>query len=143
MFRSKRIAAKPAVISMLIIIALATALQANIRFYTIVQQVCNSYRVAVVMDKMRLTTEANGEKTFDLVLTSRRNNFEEVMMVGYIGVGQAVARTNEAVKTINITVTIPKADNMLIMTTADISLVNDLRLGKVKSSQFIRQLQWN
>lgn len=143
MFRNRRIAAKPAAISMLIIIALATALQANIRFYTIVQQVCNSYRVAVVMDKMRLTTEANGEKTFDLVLTSRRNNFEEVMMVGYIGVGQAVARTNEAVKTINITVTIPKADNMLIMTTADISLVNDLRLGKVKSSQFIRQLQWN
>ncbi len=143
MFRSRRITAKPAVISMLIIIALATALQANIRFYTIVQQVCNSYRVGVVMDKMRLTTEANGEKTFDLVLTSRRNNFEEVMMVGYIGVGQAVARTNEPVKTINITVSIPKADNMLIMTTADISLVNDLRLGKVKSSQFIRQLQWN
>ncbi len=143
MFRSRRVAAKPVVISLLIITALATALQANIRFYTIVQQVCNSYRVAVVMDKMRLTTEANGEKTFDLVLTSRRNNFEEVMMVGYIGVGQAVARTDEAVKTINITVSIPKADNMLIMTTADISLVNDLRLGKVKSSQFIRQLQWN
>ena len=143
MFRSRRVAGKPVVISMLIIMALATALQANIRFYTIVQQVCNSYRVAVVMDKMRLTTEANGEKTFDLVLTSRRNNFEEVMMVGYIGVGQAVARTDEAVKTINITVSIPKADNMLIMTTADISLVNDLRLGKVKSSQFIRQLQWN
>ena len=143
MLHNTRLTGKFVGLSLLLTLALVTALQANIRFYTIVQQVCNSYRVAVVMDKMTLTTEAGGGKTFDLMLQSRRNNFEEVMMVGYISAGQAIARTGEPVKTINITVVIPKADHMLIMTTADIGLVDRLRLGKVRSPEFMRQLQWN
>ena len=81
--------------------------------------------------------------TFTLALESRRNNFEEVMLVGYMAVGQAVAQTGLDVKTINIVVTIPKADNMLLMTTADMAQVEQLRQGKIKSSDFMRQLQWN
>ena len=81
MLHNTRLTGKFVGLSLLLTLALVTALQANIRFYTIVQQVCNSYRVAVVMDKMTLTTEAGGGKTFDLMLESRRNNFEEVMMV--------------------------------------------------------------
>ena len=94
------------------------------------------------MNRMKLTPAGDGT-TFDLFLESRRNNFEEVMMVGYIGVGQAMARTNIKVSLINITVSIPKADNMLIMTTAEAQLVERLRVGKIRSSAFMRQLQWN
>ena len=143
MFRSGHIQGKTVVFGLLLLFSMVTLVQANIRFYSIVQQVCNSYRVQVVMDKMDLSTQANGELLFDLVLESRRNNFEEVMMVGYIGVGQAIARTNLPVKKINITVSIPKADHMLIVTSADASLVEDLRVGRIKSSVFIRKLQWN
>lgn len=138
-----RIQGKKAAFGLLFLFALVTLAQANIRFYSIVQRVCNSYRVPVVMDKMKLTAQADGDLVFDLFLESRRNNFEEVMMVGYIGAGQAIARTNLPVKRINITVSIPKADYMIIMTSSDVSLVESLRLGKVKSSEFIRQLQWN
>ncbi|MFB0515005.1 MAG: hypothetical protein ACETWG_00180 [Candidatus Neomarinimicrobiota bacterium] len=124
-------------------LALATPVRADLRFYSIVQQVCKSYRVPVNMDQMKLEALESDNPTFNLELQSRRNNFEEVMLVGYIATSQAIARTGVVVKTINITVTIPKADNMLLFTTADVALVEQLRLGEIKSSEFMRQLQWN
>lgn len=124
-------------------LGLAAPARANIRFYTIVQQICNSYRVPVDMRQMNLEEPGNNGLAFSLALQSRRNNFEEVILVGFIASGQAIARTGMEVKTINIIVTIPKADNMLLMTAADVGLVEQLRLGKIKSSEFMRQLQWN
>ncbi|UCH10373.1 MAG: hypothetical protein JSU61_00310 [Fidelibacterota bacterium] len=124
-------------------LVLATPARANLRFFSIVQQVCKSYRVPVTLDQMNLEGAESTNPTFNLALQSRRNNFEEVMLVGYIATSQAIARTGVEVKTINITVTIPKADNMLLMTTADMALVEQLRLGEIKSSEFMRQLQWN
>ena len=116
---------------------------ANLRFFSIVQQTCKSYRIPVTAQQMDLQETAEGVNDFTIALESRRNNFEEVMLVGYIAVGNAIARTGLNVQTINITVTIPSADNMLLMTTANASLVEQLRLGEVKSSDFMRQLQWN
>jgi hypothetical protein len=124
-------------------LVLATPALGNLRFFSIVQQVCKSYRVPATLDQMNLEGAESTNPTFNLALQSRRNNFEEVMLVGYIATSQAIARTGVEVKTINITVTIPKADNMLLMTTADMALVEQLRLGEIKSSEFMRQLQWN
>ena len=124
------------------LMALATTAQANMRFYSIVQQVCKSYRVPVGLEQMKLEELESDNPTFHMVLQSRRNNFEEVMLVGYIASGQAIARTGLGIKTIMITVTIPKSDNMMLMTTADVGLVEQLRLGKIKSSEFMRKLQW-
>lgn len=124
------------------LMALATTAQANMRFYSIVQQVCKSYRVPVGLEQMKLEELESDNPTFHMVLQSRRNNFEEVMLVGYIASSQAIARTGLGIKTIMITVTIPKSDNMMLMTTADVSLVEQLRLGKIKSSEFMRKLQW-
>ena len=124
------------------LMALATTAQANMRFYSIVQQVCKSYRVPVGLEQMKLEELESDNPTFHMVLQSRRNNFEEVMMVGYIASSQAIARTGLGIKTIMITVTIPKSDNMMLMTTADVGLVEQLRLGKIKSSEFMRKLQW-
>ena len=124
-------------------LGLATPARANMRFYSIVQQVCKSYRVPVTTKQMDLKEPGSNGPTFTLELQSRRNNFEEVILVGYIATGQAIARTGVEVKTINITVTIPKADNMLLITTADVALVEQLRLGKIRSSEFMKQLQWS
>ncbi len=124
-------------------LGLVTPARANLRFYSTVQQVCMKYRVPVTMKEMNLEGSGTSGSTFTLALQSRRNNFEEVILVGYIAAGQAIARTGLEVKTINIIVTIPRADNMLLMTTADAGLVKQLRLGKIKSSDFMRQLQWN
>lgn len=125
------------------LLVLATPALSNVRFFSIVQQICNSYRVSVTMDRMSLEGAETDHTLFQLRLQSRRNNFEEVMMIGYIAAGQAIARTGVEVQTIDIIVTIPKADNMLIMTSASIGLVEQLRTGKLKSSEFMRQIQWN
>ncbi len=121
-------------------LVLITPIRADMSFFSIVQQVCKSYRVPVTMVQMELTSD---DATFNLALQSRRNNFEEVMLVGYIASGQAIKRTGLEIKTINITITIPSADNMLLFTTADISLVEQLRQGEIKSSDFMRQIDWN
>lgn len=131
-----------AVLSGGLCLALVTPVLANVKFYSVVQRVCRSYRVPVTMQNMRLDYPPDGT-TFDLALQSRRNNFQEVMLVGYIASGQAIARTGVDVRTITITISIPKADNRLLMTSADVALLNQLRLGKIKSSEFIRQIQWN
>ena len=123
-------------------LALVTPIWANVKFYSVVQQICRSYRVPVTMEHMKLDYPPDGT-TFDLALQSRRNNFQEVMLVGYIASSQAIARTGVAAKTIHITGSIPKADNMVLMTSADAKLLADLRLGKIKSSAFMRELQWN
>jgi len=125
------------------VIMLATPALANIRFFSIVQQTCKQYRIPVTMGNMTLEGVESGNGVFNLGLQSRRNNFEEVMMVGYIAAGQAIARTGLGVKTIHVMITIPKADNMMLMSTASIALVDNLRTGKIKSSEFMRQIQWN
>ena len=121
-------------------LGLATPARANLRFYTIVQQNCMAYRVATDASQMDLEEESDGSLTFSLQLESRRNNYEEVMMIGYIAVGQAVERTDLNVQTIHIIVTTP---NSIIHTTADISLVEQLLREEINSFDFIRQLQWS
>ena len=123
-------------------LVLATPVWANVKFYTIVQQICRSYRVPVDQAQMTLNYPAGGT-TFDLALRSRRNNYQEVLLVGYIASSQAIARTGVEVQTISVTVSVPGADNMVLMTTADAEMLGDLRLGKIKSSQFLRQIEWN
>lgn len=124
------------------LLVLATPVWANVKFYSIVQQVCRSYRVPVDQAQMALSYPAGGT-TFDLSLQSRRNNYQEVLLVGYIASSQAIARTGVEVQTISVTVSVPGADNMVLMTTADAEMLGDLRLGKIKSSQFLRQIEWN
>lgn len=121
---------------------LVTPVWANVQFYSIVQQICRSYRVPVDQTRMTLNYPAGGT-TFDLSLESRRNNYQEVLLVGYIASSQAIARTGVAVSSISVTVTVSGADKMVLMTTADATLLADLRLGKIKSSHFLRQIEWN
>jgi hypothetical protein len=123
-------------------LAVATPVLANVRFYSLVQQTCQAYRVPVTMEQMELEGLDSENPTFSLMLQSRRNNFEEVMLVGYIAAGQAIHRTGIDVKTINIVVTIPTMDNMILFTAAPIDDVEQLRVGELSSSDFLRQLQW-
>ncbi len=121
----------------------ASSVQANMRFFSIVQQVCNNYKVSTSVDQMKLEDLETDNATFHLLLKARRNTIEQVMAVGYIAAGQANARTGLGVKTIKITVSIPTADNLLVMTEADVAMVDQLLFGKIKASEFMRKLDWN
>lgn len=130
-------------LTLCLVLATASQLMANMGFFTIVQQVCKSYRVPVALDQMTLNGEATGKADFHLVLQSRRNNFEEVLLVGYIASGRAIARSGVPVTTIMITVTIQWADNITLVTSASVDLVEKLLLGKIKALEFLRELRWN
>ena len=122
---------------------LATSAQANMRFYSVVQQVCNTYKVPAGLEQMKLEDLESDNPTFHLLLEGRRNTIEQVMVVGYLASGLAIARTGLAIKTIKITGAIPNADNLLVMTEADVAMVDQLRLGKITASEFMRKLSWN
>ncbi len=122
---------------------MATSAQANMRFFSIVQQVCTTYKVATSLEQMKLEDMESDNPTFHLSLAARRNTIEQVTAVGYIASGQAIARTGLGIKTIKITVAISNADNLLVMTEADAAMVDMLRLGKMKASEFMRKLSWN
>ena len=139
----KHLKVRFALLLLVLFAGVTTPARANPRFYSTVQQICTTYRVNTNSSQMNLEETSEGSYAFTLRLESRRNNFEEVMMVGYIAAGEAVGRTNLNVQTIHIIVTIPGADNMLLMTTADIALVKQLLQGEIRSYDFIRQLQWN
>ena len=124
------------------VLAIASPVLGNMRFYTFVQQTCHAYRVPVAMDQMAFEGLESDNLSFSLMLQSRRNNFEEVMLVGYIAVGQAIHRTGVDVRTINITVTIPTMGDMILFTAATINDVEQLRVGELSSTDFLRQLQW-
>ncbi len=120
-----------------------TSAQANMRFFSLVRQICTTYKLSVSHDQMKLEAPDSDNASFHMVLQSRRNNLEQTMAIGYIAAGQAIARTGLGVKTIKITVVIPKADHMRIWTEADVTMVDQMRLGKITASEFMRKLDWN
>ena len=63
---------------------------ANYAFYKKVSSTCKYYRVTVDQKKMALTKNTDGSYQFSIEMQSLRNNFEMVMLVGFISVGQAI-----------------------------------------------------
>ena len=117
--------------------------RANVPFFTTVLQYCNTYRVNANTVGMNLEGLGTENPCFYLMLPSRRNNFEQVLLVGYMAAAQAMARTDLELKTIHVTVWFPKTGFMIIMSNAEAALVEKLRQGKIESHQFIRQIEWN
>lgn len=124
-------------------LGLALPARANVPFFTTVLQYCNSYRVNANTVGMNLEGLETGNPAFYLMLPSRRNNFEQVLLVGYMASAQAMARTGLKLKTIHVTIWFPKTGFMIIMSNADVALVEKLRRGEIESHQFIRQIEWN
>ena len=123
-------------------LVLVVPAQANFAFYTIVQQVCRSYRVPVTTEQMHFEGADTGEPSFTITLQSRRNNFEHVMLVGYIAAAQARARTETVLNSFRVVVIMPSANGMTLMTKADAELVERLRTGVIKSTEFMKKLEW-
>ena len=121
---------------------LVTPARANIRFFTTVMKNCQHYRVSADMVQMTLVEEDNGELSFYLTLPSRRNNFEEVILVGYVATSHAIARTGLKVIDIYVAASISKDDDTRMTTRAKTSLVELLRLGELKTHEFMRRIEW-
>lgn len=142
------------------ILALATILVmstqfvfANYAFYRKVANTCKYYRVSVDQKKMVLTKNADGSYHFSIEMESLRNNFEMVMLVGFISVGQAMSHQEAFAKKksgytavvpsdTEVTVSIPVSRQSTIITAkATADQIRQLTEGKIDSAGFVRLIK--
>ena len=142
------------------ILALATILVistqfvfANYAFYRKVTNTCKYYRVSVDPKKMILTKNTDGSYHFSIEMESLRNNFEMVMLVGFISVGQAIKHQESFAKkkpdynalvpgNTEVTVMIPVSRQSTIITAkATADQIRQLSDGKVDTAGFMRLIK--
>jgi len=126
---------------------------ANYAFYRKVSSTCKFYRVSVDEKKMALTKNADGSYSFSIEIESLRNNFEMVMLVGFISVGQAINHQKSFAKKktgyaaiipadTEVTVTIPVSREKTIITAkATAEQVRRLTDGKIDTAGFMRLIK--
>jgi hypothetical protein len=123
-------------------LALTTTAEANIYFFTKVMQNCQHYKLSGDHIQMNMEGAGTDNLTFNLTLSSRRNNVEEVLVYGYLSTGYAISRTGVKVNTINITVIIPSAGGETKVTRVDAGLLADLVSEKIDPYEFLREIEW-
>ncbi|MDG2398186.1 MAG: hypothetical protein P8M59_02610 [Candidatus Marinimicrobia bacterium] len=126
---------------------------ANYGFYRKVANTCKYYRVTVDEKKMSLTMNKDGSYSFTIEMKSLRNNFEMVMLVGFIAVGQAMNHQEKFAKKkpgytaiipedTDVTVTIPVSrQNTIITAKATAGQIRQLTDGKIDSAGFMRLIK--
>jgi len=126
---------------------------ANYAFYRKVTSTCKFYRVTVDEKKMSLTKNTDGTYSFSIEMESLRNNFEMVMLVGFIAVGQAMNHQEKIAKKkpgftaivpedTDVTVTIPVSrQNTIITAKATAGQIRQLTKGKIDSAGFMRLIK--
>ena len=126
--------------TILVLLASVTVARANVRFFLQVMRNLQHYRVTGDSVDMNLEGKGTGNLEFILNLPSRRNNFEEVIMAGYLSVAYAIDRTGLMVKRVYVNVTITKADGRLISTWAPATELAKLVSQEVGPHDFLRAL---
>jgi hypothetical protein len=99
---------------------------------------------------MLLSTD---NKNFSINLTSRRNNFEMIMLIGFAAAGKAIIHQKHLQGTIsnynpvipdqvNVVVTVPMGrDNTIFSAEANTILVQELADGTLDSADFMRKIK--
>ena len=126
---------------------------ANYAFYRKVSNTCKFYRVSIDEKKMALTKNSDGSYRFTIEMESLRNNFEMVMLVGFISVGQAINHQETFAKkkpgynavvpgNTEVTVSVPiSRQNTIITAKATTAQIRQLTDGKVDTAGFMRLIK--
>ncbi len=129
-------------VTLVLCLSFVTMARANIHFFVNVMRNLQHYRVSGELVSMDLEGSGTGNLTFHLTLPSRRNNYEEVIMLGYLSTGYAIKRTGLKVKTVNVIAVIPSADNQMIITTADAALLARVISEEIDPHRFLGEIEW-
>lgn len=129
-------------VTLVLCLTFVTMARANMNFFVNVIRNLQHYRVSGELVSMDLEGTGTGNLTFNLTLPSRRNNYEEVIMLGYLSTGYAIQRTGLKVRTINVTAVIPSADNQEITTTADAALLARVISEEINPHRFLGEIEW-
>lgn len=120
---------------------ISAPLSGNQKYFKSVQQAAKAYRVDASLDNMKVVPDEKGKDSFYLALASNRNNFEMVMLVGYIAAGQAM-KTGFAPESVFVTVDVPLGEGFRLVTTASSDDVKQLLAGKINTAQFVRKVKY-
>ena len=142
------------ILSLAIVIIMSTQFVfANYAFYRKVSNTCKFYRVSIDEKKMSLIKNKDGSYNFSIEMESLRNNFEMVMLVGFISVGQAMSHQESFAKKkpgysaiipgdTEVTVTVPVSrQNTIITAKATPDQIRQLSDGKVDTAAFMRLIK--
>ena len=142
------------ILSFAIVIIMSTQFVfANYAFYRKVSNTCKFYRVSIDEKKMSLIKNKDGSYNFSIEMESLRNNFEMVMLVGFISVGQAMSHQESFAKKkpgysaiipgdTEVTVTVPVSrQNTIITAKATADQIRQLSDGKVDTAAFMRLIK--
>ena len=142
------------ILSLAIVIIMSTQFVfANYAFYRKVSNTCKFYRVSIDEKKMSLIKNKDGSYNFSIEMESLRNNFEMVMLVGFISVGQAMSHQESFDKKkpgysaiipgdTEVTVTVPVSrQNTIITAKATADQIRQLSDGKVDTAAFMRLIK--
>ena len=142
------------ILSLAIVIIMSTQFVfANYAFYRKVSNTCKFYRVSIDEKKMSLIKNKDGSYNFSIEMESLRNNFEMVMLVGFISVGQAMSHQESFAKKkpgysaiipgdTEVTVTVPVSrQNTVITAKATADQISQLSDGKVDTAAFMRLIK--
>lgn len=141
------------IIILILVLIGAQPLFANYAFYRKVTNTCKYYRVEVKKSNMSLTRSADDTYDFSINLKSNRNNFEMVMLVGFISAGQAIKHQREFAKNTpnftpvvpqftEVSVTIPTGKvDMIISARANVEVILLFVNGKIDSTEFMHKIK--
>ena len=113
----------------------------NQKYFNQVQKAAKAYRVNVSVDKMKIVPDEKGKDSFYITLASNRNNFEMVMLVGYIAAGQAM-KTGYAPETFFVSVDVPLGAGLTLVTSATKEDLQQLLSGKINTAVFVRKVDY-
>lgn len=124
-----------------VIILLATPVFANFKYFKMVQRSAEVYRVDCAVDQMKLVGADEDKQAFYLILKSNRNNFEMVMLVGFIAAGEAMKVGIEP-DVFFVRVQIPLGEGFELLATASKEDLKRLMSGDINTAQFARIIQY-
>ena len=113
----------------------------NQKYFNHVQRAAKAYRIEIPIDKMKIVPDEKGKNSFYITLASNRNNFEMVMLVGYIASGQAM-KTGYGPETFFVSVDVPLGEGFRLVTSATKEDLQQLLLGKINTAQFVRKVKY-
>ena len=82
-----------------------------------------------------------GKDSFYITLASNRNNFEMILLVGYIAAGQAM-KTGFEPETFFVSVDVPLGEGFRLVTSTTKEDLQQLLSGKINTAQFVKLVEF-
>ena len=126
---------------LIIIFFSITHVFASQKYFSQIQKTAKNYRVEINSNQIKSVISNNGSVSLNIELTSNRNNFEMVMLVGYISAGSAF-KSGMQFNDVIVTVNVPLGDGFKLVTKSKIAELKQLMDGKINTSQFVRKIEY-